>query len=297
MVRPVASARRRAARRRRRRGGAPAGRRRRAAGARARARSARSRRRSSSRSRAGAGCRRRPRPRAPGRWRGRAAPGRSRRRCRAPGRRRARAGPAARRGRSRRCAASASAARPASKSAGVEAGEAEHHRPVGGVALAGEGEAAVQPAAEPRRRAGARDAVGARAQRVEEAAGGQHRPDRVRRRRPDADLEDVEDAEEHGRALEPDAAGVVSRNATRGAVRRRQFGFRRPRQCAYNAAHSRRRCHAMSLSSRRSRQARRRGPRARDGRGRHDARPRHRLDRRLVRAAAVRAHARRGADG
>ena len=33
----------------------------------------------------------------------------------------------------------------------VEAGEAEDHRPVGGVALAGEGEAAVQPAAEPRR--------------------------------------------------------------------------------------------------------------------------------------------------
>ena len=35
--------------------------------------------------------------------------------------------------------------------AGIEAGEPEHHRAVGGMALAGEGEAAVQPAAEPRR--------------------------------------------------------------------------------------------------------------------------------------------------
>ena len=43
-------------------------------------------------------------------------------------------------------------------------------------------------------------------------------------------------------------------------------------------------------------QARRRRPRPRDGRGRHDARPRHRLDRRLVRAAALRAHPPRGAD-
>ena len=81
----------------------------------------------------------------------------------------------------------------------VEAGEAEDHRPVGGVALAGEGEAAVQPAAEARRRAGAGDAVRAGAQRGEEAAGGDHRPHRVRGGGADADLEDVEDAEEHGR--------------------------------------------------------------------------------------------------
>ena len=81
--------------------------------------------------------------------------------------------------------------------AGVEAGEAEDDRAVGGMALAGEGEAAVQPAAEPRRLAGAGDAVGAGAQRVEEAPGRHHRPHRVRGGRADADLEDVEDAEEH----------------------------------------------------------------------------------------------------
>ena len=82
--------------------------------------------------------------------------------------------------------------------AGVEAGEAEDHRAVGGVALAGEGEAAVQAAAEARRRPGAGDAVVARAQRREETARRHHRSHGVRGGGPDADLEDVEDAEEHG---------------------------------------------------------------------------------------------------
>ena len=97
----------------------------------------------------------------------------------------------------------------------VEAGEAEDHRPVGGVALAGEGEAAVQPAAEPDGVARARDALGAGAQRGEEPAGGDHRPHRVRGGGPDADLEDVEDAEEHGPTLNP--------------LRRRLSGQLRPR--------------------------------------------------------------------
>ncbi len=78
-----------------------------------------------------------------------------------------------------------------------EAREAEDHRAVGGVALAGEGEAAVEPRAEPGRLAGAGNPVGAAAQEVEEPPRRDHRPHGVARGRPDPQLEDVEDAQKH----------------------------------------------------------------------------------------------------
>ena len=63
--------------------------------------------------------------------------------------------------------------------------------------LAREGEAAVERRLDPRRGASTRHPAGAEAQGVEEAGGGEHRAHRMRARWADADLEDVEDAEEH----------------------------------------------------------------------------------------------------
>ena len=171
---------------------------------------------------AGAGCRRRRRPRAPGRWRGRAAAGRSRRRGRCAGSKASSGRPggvdAAGRGDAR---PAPRAARGGVEVVGVEAGEAEDHRPVGGVALAGEGEAAVQPAAEPGRRRRSRGCGRRRrAARRGSGAAATIGPMVCERRGADADLEDVEDAEEHGAHLEASRRRLVRRNAT-AAPRRR----------------------------------------------------------------------------
>ena len=73
--------------------------------------------------------------------------------------------------------------------------EAEDHGPVGRVPDPGERKRTVQRRAQPR------DREGLRAQVVEKPRGGDHRADRVGRGRADADLEHVEDGEEHQVAL------------------------------------------------------------------------------------------------
>ena len=82
------------------------------------------------------------------------------------------------------------------------AAEAEDHRLVGRVALAGEGERAEQrdlDRGDPVDRAGRDEPVG-------ERRGGLHRPDRMRRRRADADLEELEDAEHFDSSISDRAA-------------------------------------------------------------------------------------------
>ena len=76
---------------------------------------------------------------------------------------------------------------------GLLARKPQNHRPVGAVALAGEGERAMQRDGEA---PGGRERC--RGRRVEKAPCGHHRPHRVGARRPDADLEHVEDGEKHG---------------------------------------------------------------------------------------------------
>ena len=75
--------------------------------------------------------------------------------------------------------------------------QAERHGTIGGMALSGEGERTVE------RRADRRGAVARRglSQQFEEVPRRRHRPHRMRGRRTDADLEDVEYAQEHPRPL------------------------------------------------------------------------------------------------
>ena len=75
------------------------------------------------------------------------------------------------------------------------AGKAEDHRLVDGVALAGEGERAIERDRHP----GDARQKAALAETRGEGGGGLHRPDRMRRGRADADLEQFEDAD-HGSA-------------------------------------------------------------------------------------------------
>jgi hypothetical protein len=79
----------------------------------------------------------------------------------------------------------------------AEAEQAQDHGAVGGVPLAGEGEAAMEARLDPGGRVGAGHAVGAGAQGFQEPGGGEHRAHGVGARWTDADLEDVEDAQEH----------------------------------------------------------------------------------------------------
>ena len=81
---------------------------------------------------------------------------------------------------------------------GAKAEKAENHRPIGRMPDAGVGEAAVQGHVDPHRSTHSRYPADPRTQRVEEPVCGHHRAHRVRARRADADLEDVEYAEEHG---------------------------------------------------------------------------------------------------
>ena len=101
---------------------------------------------------AGAGCRRRRRRGAPCRWRGRGAAGRSRRPRPSPGRRRAAPTPGTSMRPVAREVGQAALGLVGVEGVGDEAEQAEDHRAVGGVALAGEGEAAVQRRLEPGRR-------------------------------------------------------------------------------------------------------------------------------------------------
>jgi hypothetical protein len=84
--------------------------------------------------------------------------------------------------------------------------QAEHHGSIGRVTLSGEGERAVQCRSQPH---GAL-AVRRSPQQVEKAPGRRHRTHRMRRGWADADLEHVEDAEEHAT---PHTVGKVIRRA------------------------------------------------------------------------------------
>ena len=90
------------------------------------------------------------------------------------------------------------------------AGERQRDRAVGAVALAGEGERAVQADRQPARSAGERAEI-----LLDETARGHHRPDRVRARRADADLEDVEDAEKHRATFAINPSAAADRRAFR----------------------------------------------------------------------------------
>ncbi|MNN23218.1 hypothetical protein D3C81_1366080 [compost metagenome] len=81
----------------------------------------------------------------------------------------------------------------------VDAEQADQAGTVGGVALAGGAEGAVQVHLDPRHLPQLADV----AQVIDELAGGAHRPHGMRTGRPDAGLEHVEDAEGHGRYLPP----------------------------------------------------------------------------------------------
>ena len=160
------------------------------------------------------------------RWRGREAAGRSRRRYRPRDRRRRR------QGRSRR----ASSPRPGPRGSPARgpgrpcsrrlARKRERNRAVGAVALAGEGERAVQADAS----AGALSPASGEAP-PRRSGGRHHRPDGVRARRADADLEDIEDAEEHrenSSAVTGAPSGVALPATARDAacVTRRRSSYR-----------------------------------------------------------------------
>ena len=75
--------------------------------------------------------------------------------------------------------------------------EAQHDRPIRRVALAGEGERAVQGNPYPESSSGGRFLPVALRKQLEKSAGRRHRPHRVGRGRTDADLEYVENAQKH----------------------------------------------------------------------------------------------------
>ena len=75
--------------------------------------------------------------------------------------------------------------------------QAQHHRPVCRVALAGEGKRAMEGDAEPQPCVRRWVRVGLLDKQAEKGPGRRHRPHRVGRGRADADLEDIEDAKEH----------------------------------------------------------------------------------------------------
>ena len=247
----------------------------------------------------GAGCRRRPRPRAPGRWRGRGAAGRSRRRGRARGRRRARAGRAARRGRSRRCAPAPRRRAAASKSAGSK--PARPRITARSVAWPLPVKARLPCSRQPSRAGspepGTRSAPARSGSRKRPAAtiGPMVCEDEgpTPTLKMSKTLRNIRRSPAWRGPLEASRRGVVSRNATGGRGRRRQFGFRRPGNAPITPAHrsaggpdpcrSRRSIIAKRAAAARALEM------VEDG---HDARARHRLDGRLVRAAAVGAHPR-----
>ena len=88
--------------------------------------------------------------------------------------------------------------------------QAQRHGAIGGMALPCKSQRAVQGRADGR----CTGAGGMLPQETEELACRRHRSHRVRGRRPDADLEDVEDAEKHRRPLVERNPGAGGRNAS-----------------------------------------------------------------------------------
>ena len=91
---------------------------------------------------------------------------------------------------------------------GVLPHQPEQHRAIGGMATPGERERAVEV------RLDARDGLqpAGVGQRAHEAQGDAHRPHRVRTRRADADLEQVENADRHGCAYASGENAAGERN-------------------------------------------------------------------------------------